>query len=73
METLLELTQGMLKSLVDQRKVPGFFTNVQNSDRLSSLVGDIHYVIMDYWVCVPKLSSQLHLTSTPDFITTRSL
>ena len=44
-ETLCELTP-----LVDQGKVAGFFLNVENSEKLAGVMGDVHDAIMEYQV-----------------------
>ena len=40
-----------LKPLEKQGKVEGFFTNVENADKLAGLVEDIRDAVMDYQVC----------------------
>jgi hypothetical protein len=37
--------------LEKQGKVEGFFTNVENADKLAGLVEDIRDAVMDYQVC----------------------
>ena len=40
-----------LITLGSQGKAKGFFNNVENADKLGSLVEDIRDVMMDYQVC----------------------
>ena len=39
-----------LEPLVEQRKVTGFFNNVENANKLGGLAGDIRDAMMDYQV-----------------------
>ena len=52
----LEDVHQDLTLLAEQGKVEGFFNNVQNVDRLGGMVEDIHDAMMEYQVCVHKLS-----------------
>jgi len=47
----LESILQELEPLAEHSKIAGFFNNVKNADKLSSLTGDIHDAIMDYQVC----------------------
>ena len=40
-----------LVTLGSQRKTKGFFNNVENADKLGSLVEDIRDAMVDYQVC----------------------
>ena len=40
-----------LKLLEDQGTVEGFFSNVENADKLAGLVEDVRDAVMDYQVC----------------------
>ena len=46
-----------LALLGEQGKAEGFFNNVQNADKLGSLVEDIRDAVMDYQVCIPLNNS----------------
>lgn len=43
-----------LEPLAGQGKVEGFFSNVENLDKLGGLAEDIRDAMMDYQVCVHK-------------------
>ena len=40
-----------LNLLEDQGTVEGFFSNVENADKLAGLVEDVRDAVMDYQVC----------------------
>ena len=40
-----------LEPLVDQGKIAGFFSNVENSEKLGGLAEDIRNVVVEYQVC----------------------
>ena len=40
-----------LKLLEEQGTVEGFFSNVENADKLAGLVEDVRDAVMDYQVC----------------------
>ena len=64
MEILRKL-QGVRRDLAvleEQGKVAGFFNNSENASKLGSLVEDIRDVMMEYQVCIRKLS----ITGTSD-------
>jgi len=46
----LESILRELKPLVDQGRTEGFFSNVENADKLGGVVEDIRDVMMDYQV-----------------------
>jgi len=46
---------GELALLGEQGTVEGFFNNVENADKLSSLVEDIRDAAMEYQVCIRDL------------------
>ena len=48
----LENIHQDLVALGSQGKTKGFFNNVENADKLASLVEDVRDVMMDYQVCV---------------------
>ena len=52
----LEDVHQDLTLLAEQGKVEGFFNNVQNADRLGSMVEDIRDAMMEYQVCARELS-----------------
>ena len=62
-----------LEPLANQGEVAGFFSNIQNLDRLSGMVEDIRDAMMDYQVCISNSSHLLCLMFMLDFITTRHL
>jgi len=62
-----------LEPLVDQGKLVGFFFNVQNLDKLSGIVEDIHDAMMDYQVHISNYLFPLCLMLVLDFIATRYL
>ena len=47
---LEDIHQGLV-TLGSQGKTKGFFNNVENADKLGSLVEDVRDVMMDYQVC----------------------
>ena len=47
----LEDIRRELAVLGEQGKAKGFFNNVENADKLASLVEDVRDVMMDYQVC----------------------
>jgi len=56
-----------LDPLVEQGRVEGFFTNVENAGTLGSLVEDIHDAMMDYQVFICERSTSQ--ANFPDFHT----
>ena len=52
----LEDVRRDLARLAEQGKVEGFFNNVQNVDKLGSMVEDIRDAMMEYQVCIYELS-----------------
>ena len=62
-----------LEPLVEQGKVVGFFTNVQNMDKLGSLTEGIYEAVIDYQVCPWILVPIWYLISTPDIGATTPL
>ena len=63
-----------LEPLVEQGKAKGFVNNVENADKLGSLVEDIRDAVMEYQVYICELTIfDTHLTFAPDFVTTRPL
>ena len=46
-----------LTLLGEQGKAEGFFNNVQNADKLGSLIEDIRDAVMDYQVCITSNNS----------------
>ena len=42
-----------LALLREQGKSEGFFSNVENADKLGGLVEDVRDAVMDYQVCIP--------------------
>ena len=63
-----------LTLLAEQGNVEGFLNNVENADRLSSLLEDTRDAVMEYqvWTSPGYLELQ-HLMFELDFITTRHL
>ena len=53
---LEKVCQGLAR-LEGQGKVEGFFNNVENADKLSGTVEDIHNAMMEYQVCIHHLSA----------------
>ena len=51
----LEKVVRELKPLADQGRVNGFFNNVENADKLGSLVEDIRNAVINYQVCTYEL------------------
>ena len=47
----LEDVHQELVLLGEQGKTKGFFTNVENAEKLVGLVEDVHGAMMDYQVC----------------------
>ena len=47
----LEDVHQELVLLGEQGKAKGFFTNVENAEKLGGLVEDVRDVLMDYQVC----------------------
>ena len=43
-----------LALLGEQGKAKGFFNNVENAEKIGSLVEDIRDAMMDYQVCIPS-------------------
>ena len=43
-----------LALLREQGKAEGFFSNVENADKLGGLVEDVRDAVMDYQVCIPS-------------------
>jgi len=62
-----------LESLAKQGKVEGFFSNVENADKLGGLVEDIRDAMMEYQVCIHNCPSPALLMLAPDFVAARSL
>ena len=62
-----------LTRLAEQGKVEGFFTNVENADKLGGLVEDIRGAIMEYQVRLTNYSSLPCLMFVLDFVATRYL
>ena len=47
----LEDVHQELVLLGEQGRTKGFFTNVENAEKLGGLVEDVHGAMMDYQVC----------------------
>ena len=50
----LEDIRQELAPLGEQEKIKGFFSNVENADKLGGLVEDVRDAVMDYQACVPS-------------------
>ena len=50
-----------LAVLGEQGRTKGFFTNVENAEKLAGLVEDVRDAMMDYQVCTAADLSFLHL------------
>ena len=65
-----------LVALGSQGKTKGFFNNVENADKLGSLVEDVRDVMMDYQVCssnrLPFSCSRVFQTSLQQDMYNRS-
>jgi hypothetical protein len=46
---------------MEQGKVEGFFTNVENTDKIRGLVEDIHDAMIQYQVCFGNIRTPQHL------------
>jgi len=59
---------------VDEGKTEGFFKAAKNADALGGLVENIRDTVMEYQVCIRKLStSGARPTFAPDIVTARHL
>ena len=48
-----EIGQAM-NPITAQKDLADFLKGPKNAQRLNSLVENIRYALMDYWVCIPK-------------------
>ena len=77
---LENICQGLAR-LEGQGKIEGFFNNIENADKLSGTVEDIHDAMMEYQVCIydlstidiPKIRTRRHYSKTSTTRTVNSL
>ena len=62
-----------LKLLEEQGTVEGFFSNVENADKLAGLVEDVRDAVMDYQVCGQSNGHLPCLIPISDSVATRHL